>query len=61
MIYDLPPELAVEADDPVARAESLREGAQIIEERLRFPLPVIAAVNGRRPGLQPGRAVRHRP
>src|SRR5512146_641318 len=33
-------------DDPVARDESLREGAQIIEELLRFPLPVIAAVNG---------------
>ena len=33
-------------DDPAARDESLREGAQIIEEILRFPLPVIAAVNG---------------
>src|SRR6266700_5532423 len=30
-------------DDPSARDESLREGAQIIEEVLRFPLPVIAA------------------
>lgn len=29
-------------DDPVARDESIREGAQIIEEMLRFPLPVIA-------------------
>jgi len=39
------------ADDPVARDESLREGAQIIEEMLRFPLPVIAAVNGAAVGL----------
>jgi enoyl-CoA hydratase len=38
-------------DDPVARAESLREGAQIIDELLRFPLPVIAAVNGAAVGL----------
>lgn len=38
-------------DDPVARHESLREGAQIIEEMLRFPLPVIAAVNGPAVGL----------
>ena len=38
-------------DDPVARRESLREGAQIIEEMLRFPLPVIAAVNGPAVGL----------
>lgn len=38
-------------DDPVARYESLREGAQIIEEMLRFPLPVIAAVNGAAVGL----------
>jgi enoyl-CoA hydratase len=38
-------------DDPVARDESLREGAQIIEEMLRFPLPVIAAVNGAAIGL----------
>ncbi len=38
-------------DDPVAREESLREGAQIIEEMLRFPLPVIAAVNGAAVGL----------
>ena len=38
-------------DDPVARDESLREGAQIIEEMLRFPLPVIAAVNGPAVGL----------
>ena len=38
-------------DDPVARHESLREGAQIIEEMLRFPLPVIAAVNGAAVGL----------
>ena len=37
--------------DPVARNESLREGAQIIEEMLRFPLPVIAAVNGAAVGL----------
>jgi enoyl-CoA hydratase len=38
-------------DDPAAREESLREGAQIIEELLRFPLPVIAAVNGPAVGL----------
>jgi enoyl-CoA hydratase/carnithine racemase len=38
-------------DDPVARDESLREGAQIIDELLRFPLPVIAAVNGPAVGL----------
>jgi enoyl-CoA hydratase len=38
-------------DDPVARDESLREGAQIIEEILRFPLPVITAVNGAAVGL----------
>jgi enoyl-CoA hydratase len=38
-------------DDPVARDESLREGAQIIQEMLRFPLPVIAAVNGAAVGL----------
>jgi enoyl-CoA hydratase len=38
-------------DDPVARHESLREGAQIIEETLRFPLPVVAAVNGPAVGL----------
>ena len=39
------------ADDPVARHDSLREGAEIIEEMLRFPLPVIAAVNGAAVGL----------
>lgn len=38
-------------DDPAARYESLREGAEIIEEMLRFPLPVIAAVNGAAVGL----------
>jgi enoyl-CoA hydratase len=38
-------------DDRAARDESLREGAQIIEELLRFPLPVIAAVNGPAVGL----------
>lgn len=38
-------------DDPVARDDSLREGAQIIDEMLRFPLPVIAAVNGPAVGL----------
>jgi enoyl-CoA hydratase len=38
-------------DDPAARAESLREGAQIIDEMLRFPLPVIAAINGPAVGL----------
>lgn len=38
-------------DDPAARDESLREGAQIIEELLQFPLPVITAVNGPAVGL----------
>lgn len=38
-------------DDPAGRYESLREGAQIVEEMLRFPLPVIAAVNGPAVGL----------
>ena len=38
-------------DDPVARHESIREGAEIIDEMLRFPLPVIAAVNGAAVGL----------
>jgi enoyl-CoA hydratase len=38
-------------DDPAARDESLREGAQIIDELLRFPLPIIAAVNGAAVGL----------
>ena len=37
--------------DTVARDDSLREGAQIIEEMLRFPLPVISAVNGAAVGL----------
>jgi enoyl-CoA hydratase len=38
-------------DDAVARHESLREGGEIIEEMIRFPLPVIAAVNGPAVGL----------
>jgi enoyl-CoA hydratase len=38
-------------DDPAARYESVREGAEIVEEMLRFPLPVIAAVNGASVGL----------
>jgi len=38
-------------DDPAAGEQSLREGAQIIDELLRFPLPVIAAVNGAAIGL----------
>jgi enoyl-CoA hydratase len=38
-------------DDPAARDESLREGAEIIDEMLRFPMPVIAAVNGAAVGL----------
>jgi enoyl-CoA hydratase len=37
--------------DPAARDDSLREGAQIIDEMLRFPLPVISAVNGPAVGL----------
>jgi enoyl-CoA hydratase len=43
--------IATFLDDPEARDESLREGAQIIEELLRFPLPVISAVNGPAVGL----------
>ena len=39
------------ATDPATRSESLREGAEIIEEMLRFPLPVVAAVNGAAVGL----------
>jgi enoyl-CoA hydratase len=38
-------------DDPVAQEDSLRQVAQIIDEMLRFPLPVIAAVNGPAVGL----------
>jgi enoyl-CoA hydratase len=38
-------------EDPAARYESVREGAEIIQEMLRFPLPVIAAVNGGALGL----------
>jgi enoyl-CoA hydratase len=38
-------------EDPVARNDSIREGAEIIEEMLRFPRPVIAAVNGAAVGL----------
>jgi enoyl-CoA hydratase len=38
-------------DDPVERDESLRLAAHAIEELLRFPLPVIAAVNGPAIGL----------
>ena len=37
--------------DHAARDDSLREGAEIIDEMLRFPLPVIAAVNGPAVGL----------
>jgi enoyl-CoA hydratase len=39
------------ATDPAARYGSLREGAEIIEAMLKFPLPVIAAVNGAAVGL----------
>jgi enoyl-CoA hydratase len=38
-------------DDAGARYASLREGAQIIESLVGFPLPVIAAVNGPAVGL----------
>jgi enoyl-CoA hydratase len=38
-------------DDPQAGDDSLRAGARIVEEMLRFPLPVIAAVNGPAVGL----------
>lgn len=43
--------LLANLEDPAGQAESLREGAQIIEEMIRFPLPVIAAVNGPAVGL----------
>jgi len=38
-------------DDPAAGYESIRQQAEIIEEMLRFPLPVVAAVNGAAVGL----------
>lgn len=38
-------------EDKVGRDESIREGAEIIDEMLRCPLPVIAAVNGPAVGL----------
>jgi enoyl-CoA hydratase len=38
-------------EDRAARSESVREGAEIIDEMLRFPLPVVAAVNGPAVGL----------
>lgn len=38
-------------EDTAARDDSIREGARIIDELLRFPLPVIAAVNGPAVGL----------
>lgn len=38
-------------DDPAAQDDSLREAALIIDEMIRFPLPVIAAVNGAAVGL----------
>jgi len=43
--------LTANTEDPAGQAESRREGAQIIEEMIRFPLPVIAAVNGPAVGL----------
>jgi enoyl-CoA hydratase len=39
------------AEDHAARDESLREGAEIIEELIRFPLPVVTAINGPAVGL----------
>jgi enoyl-CoA hydratase len=39
------------ADDEVARDESLREGAEIIDELIRFPLPIVTAINGPAVGL----------
>jgi enoyl-CoA hydratase len=39
------------ADDHAARDESLREGAEIIEELIRFPLPIVTAINGPAVGL----------
>ncbi|SEP10865.1 enoyl-CoA hydratase/isomerase family protein [Trujillonella endophytica] len=39
------------AQDHVARDDSLRETGEIVDEMLRFPLPVVAAVNGPAVGL----------
>jgi enoyl-CoA hydratase len=39
------------AEDHEARDESLREGAEIIDELIRFPLPIVTAVNGPAVGL----------
>jgi len=39
------------ADDHAARDDSLREGAEIIDELIRFPLPVVTAINGPAVGL----------
>lgn len=38
-------------DDPVLRAEIMREARDIIREMLDFPLPVVAAINGAAVGL----------
>ena len=38
-------------DDQQVQNETIREGAEIIDEMIRFPLPVIAAVNGPAVGL----------
>jgi enoyl-CoA hydratase len=43
--------IATFADDAAARDESLREGAEIIDELLRFPLPIVTAINGPAVGL----------
>lgn len=43
--------LVAKLGNPVEEAESIREAAEIIDEMLRFPLPVVAAVNGPAVGL----------
>ena len=37
--------------DEAARDDSLREGAEIIDELIRFPLPIVSAINGPAVGL----------
>lgn len=38
-------------DDPRVRASNIAEARQLVEEMVRFPLPVVAAVNGPAVGL----------
>lgn len=47
----------MQAEDPAARWRVMEEGRRIIEEMLRFPLPVVCAVNGPAVGLGASLAV----